>query len=161
MQYYWLTAFGLITGDPVFCQIWSWCWNINKNIGFHFRLLPRKTNDKIFQKIQKTLFWGHVVNLAFFCPNFCKNEFLWKKPLSVFKYFNYLQSRQKLEKTNMSFLRKMLNWRMDGQTDGRTDRHDFVGPSLRQGPIVKVTSSFLEHQKPDNSINFFVRYSQF
>ena len=36
-----------------FCQIWDWWWNINNNISFHFRLFPRKTNDKIFLKIQK------------------------------------------------------------------------------------------------------------
>ena len=57
--------------------------------------------------------------------NFCG-----KKPLSVFKYFNYLQSRQKSEKTNMSFLRKMLNWRMDGQTDARTDRQSWFCRTL-------------------------------
>ena len=35
----------------------SWS-HINNNISFCFRLFPRKTNDKIFQKKQKT-FWGH------------------------------------------------------------------------------------------------------
>ena len=44
-----------------FYQIWDWWWNIN-NISFHFRLFPRKTNDKIFGKIQKEpilgLFWA-------------------------------------------------------------------------------------------------------
>ena len=35
-----------------FCQIWDWWWNINNNIGFYFRLFPRKTNDKTFLEIQ-------------------------------------------------------------------------------------------------------------
>ena len=33
-----------------------WWWNINNNIGLHFRLFQGKTNGKIFQKIQKILF---------------------------------------------------------------------------------------------------------
>ena len=41
------------------CQILDWWWNINNNPSFHFRLIPRKNNDNIFQKIQKTLFCGH------------------------------------------------------------------------------------------------------
>ena len=144
MQFYWLTAFGSITGDWEFCQIWGLCWNINKNISFPLRLLPRKTNDNIFQKIQKTLFWGPCDHFGLFCPNLGKNEFSWKKTLSAFKYSNYLSLCQKSEKINVPFLRKMLNWQMDGQTDrGKTDNHDFVGPSVRQGPIIKVTLSFL------------------
>ena len=166
MQFYWLTAFGSITGDWEFCQIWGLCWNINKNISFPLRLLPRKTNDNIFQKIQKTLFWGPCDHFGLFCPNLGKNEFSWKKTLSAFKYSNYLSLCQKSEKINVPFLRKMLNWQMDGQTDrGKTDNHDFVGPSVRQGPIIKVTLSFPEfiskHPKPIYSIDFFVRYSQF
>ena len=166
MRFHWLTAFGPISGDPEFCQICGWFWNINKNISFHLRLLPRKTNGKIFQKIQNTLFWGHVIILAFFAHIWAKMNFSGKKLVSVFKYSNYLPSCQKSEKTNMPFLRKMLNWRMDGQTDGRkTDNHDFVGPSVGRGPVIKVTLNFPEfiskHQKPVYSINFFVRYSQF
>ena len=52
-------------------SIWAYSWrprvlpdmglvlNINNNISFHFRLFPRKTNDKIFQKIQKNPILGH------------------------------------------------------------------------------------------------------
>ena len=59
LQFDWLTAFWLITWEPEFCQIWDWWWNINNNISFHLRLFPRKTNDRIFQKIRKTQFWDH------------------------------------------------------------------------------------------------------
>ena len=117
MQFFWLAAFGPITGDPEFLPDKK-----NKNISFHFRLLPRKTNDKIFQAIQKTLFRGHVAMLAFLAQIWAKIIFLEKKGLAGFKYFNYLPSRQKSEKTNMLLLRKMLNWWMDGRADGRTDR---------------------------------------
>ena len=57
---------------------------INNNISFHFRLFPRKTNDKILQKIQKTLFWGHF---DLFCPILGKYEFFWKKGLCQFLIF--------------------------------------------------------------------------
>ena len=33
-----------------FCQIWDLWWNINNKIIFHFRLFPKKTNDKFFLK---------------------------------------------------------------------------------------------------------------
>ena len=120
---------GAITRGPEFCQIWGWCWNINKDISFHFRLLPRKTNDKFFKKIQKTLFGGHVAILAFSGQTWAKMNFPGKTDQSVFKYSNYLSSCQKSEKTNMPFLRKMLNRQMDGQADN----HDFVGCSVRRG----------------------------
>ena len=54
---------------------------------------------------------------------------------------------------------------MDRQTEEQTDNHDFIGPSVGRGLIIKVTLSFPEftskHQKPVYFINFFVRYSQF
>ena len=63
-------------------------------------------------KNQRTLFWGHF---GLFFPNLDKNEFsLEKRTLSVFKYFNYLPSCKKSEKTNETFLKKMT----DGRTDG-------------------------------------------
>ena len=61
-----------------FCQIWDWWWNINNNISFHYRLLPRKTNDKIILKIQKEPILGS------FYPNLGKNKFSWKKELCQF-----------------------------------------------------------------------------
>ena len=35
------------------CQIWDWRWNINNNISFNFKLFRRKTNGKVFWKMQK------------------------------------------------------------------------------------------------------------
>ena len=69
---------------------------------------------KCFKKPKKPIFrpfWG------LFSQNWAKMNFLgkkdsglsfWKKD-SVFKYFNYLPSCKKSEKTNTSFLRNMLN----------------------------------------------------
>ena len=62
-------------------------------------------------------------NLSPFFSNLVRNEFSWKRGLcQSFKYFNYLPLCQKSEKTNESFLRKML-------MDGQTDNSDFTGPS--------------------------------
>ena len=54
----WNFSIGPVTEDPELYQIWYWCWNINNNINFHFRLFARKSNDEIFQKIQKNLILG-------------------------------------------------------------------------------------------------------
>ena len=79
-------------------QIWDWPQNINNNISFHFRSFPKKSNVKVFQKMQKTLFWGHF---ALFLPKFGQKWiFLGKRALSVFKYSSWLQLCQVSEKTN-------------------------------------------------------------
>ena len=91
-----------ITQEPVLWQIWECWWNISNNISFHFRLFPGKTNDEIFQKIQKPSkiqksqiqgpFWALL-------PKFGQK---WlslekKRAVSVFKYSNYLPLCKKLE----------------------------------------------------------------
>ena len=55
---------------------YDWWWNINYNISFHSRLFPAKTNDKIFQKIQKPCF---VANLGPFLQIWAKMSFPGKK----------------------------------------------------------------------------------
>ena len=116
-----------------FCQIWDWWWNINNNISFHFRLFPRKTNDKIFQKIKK--------------PNFgaILGPFSWSKGLSVVRYSNYLPSYKKSAKTIEPFLRKTPSWRVDRRTDGQTDNGDFIGPSVGRGPT-RASVAYLKKQ---------------
>ena len=113
-----------ITWEPEFCKIWDWWWNIKNNISFHFRLFPGKNNDKIFQKIWKTLFWSHFWS---FLPKFGKKWILIeKRALSVFKYYNHLPSCKKSEKNNNPFLRKILKWRTERQKDRETDRQTTV-----------------------------------
>ena len=101
--------------EQEFCQIWDWSWNIN-SISFHVRFYTRKTNDKIFLKIQKEHIFG---------PFWTLFTQIWAK-MSVFRYSNYLSLRQKLEKTMEQFLRKTPNW----QTDRQTDDGDFTRPSV-------------------------------
>ena len=62
------------------------------NIIFYFRLFPRKTSDKILQNNQKIIFWGT------FWALFTQTGASWA--LSVFKYYNYLPSCQKLQQTD-------------------------------------------------------------
>ena len=54
---YWLRTFWPVSQEPEFSQIWDLCSNTANNINFHYRTNPAKTNDKIFQYIQKTCFW--------------------------------------------------------------------------------------------------------
>ena len=59
--------------------VWGWWWNINNYISFHFNLLWEKTIDKIFQKAQKTLFWGPFSD--FFTQTLAQMNFPGKKRL--------------------------------------------------------------------------------
>ena len=110
----WLANNILALNSTEFCQIWDWLWNINNNISFHFRLFPGKIKGKIFQIVQKTLFWG---NFGPFCTNVGKWILLQKKVMPVFKYCNYLLSCKKSEKTNDMLLKKIPNWTTHRQID--------------------------------------------
>ena len=87
---------------------------------------------KFFKKFKKPYFG---VILDPFCSNFGKNEFSWKKGLCQFLNISIIivSLCQKSEKTNKSFLKKILNCLTDRQTDRETDNSDFKGPSLGQG----------------------------
>ena len=78
------------------CQMWDWWWNTNNNISFHSRLFPRKTNEKLFQKVQKEPYLGPFWVL--FTQIGQKWIFLEKRAMSVFRYSNYLSLCQKSEK---------------------------------------------------------------
>ena len=77
LQCDWPKAFLTLTQKPEFCRIWGWCWNINNNISFYFRLFTvKKLLKKPFKKSKNPYFWAI---LGPFCPNLGKNEFSWKK----------------------------------------------------------------------------------
>ena len=114
LQFNWLKAFWSITREPEFCEIWVWCWSMNNNTSFHFRLFSEKTNDKIFQKIKKS------PSLGTFWALFAKT---WTKMRSVnsvsfgFSIFQLSTTMQKKSgKTNDPFPRKMLKWQTGRQT---------------------------------------------
>ena len=101
-----------------------------KILVFTLDYFQEKLMTKFFKKSKKPYFramWPFWP----FLPKFGQKWiFLEKKFLSVFKCSSYLRSCPKSEKTNMPFLWKMLNWQMDGQTDGRTDRQPWFCRTL-------------------------------
>ena len=114
-----------LTREQGHCQIWDWWWNINNNISFHFRLFPRKSNDKVFQKIQKKTYfgaiWGH-----FLAKSGQKRVFLGKRAVSVLDIpiiYNHAKNQKKL----------MSHFWEKRRTDRQTDNGDSMGPSVRQG----------------------------
>ena len=113
-----------ITRDLEFYQIWDRWWNFNNNISFHFRLFSRKTSGKIFQNIQKTIFWGTF--WALFPQIWAKMKSPGKRALSVFKYYNYHRCAKNQK--------KLISYAWEKcQTDGRTDNCDFIGLFVGQG----------------------------
>ena len=96
--------------------IWDWYRNINNDISLHFRLFPRKSNDKTYQKIKKKIILGPT--WAVLAQSWSKINF--KRALPVFKYSNYLPSCQNSEKKLMSHPEKNAEL-MDRHTDGQID----------------------------------------
>ena len=89
-----------------------------------------------FFKKKKKLFWGHF---GLFCPNLDKNKFSWKKGLSQFLNIPIIYHCAKNQKkTDVLFLRKMLNQQMEEWTDNC----DFAGPFVGQWSNYKVTFKF-------------------
>ena len=72
-------------------------------ISFHSRLFPRKTKDKVFQKIQKP-YLGAI--LGPFCPYLGKNEFSWKKGLCQFFDIPIIYHRAENQKKLSSHFRE-------------------------------------------------------
>ena len=96
---------------------WDWWWNINNNICSHFRLFPGKTDDKIFRKKSKNPILGSFYALLSQIWTKCH---LVKKSCQLLN-IPIIQHREKIRKTNDTFLRKMPNW----QTSRQTDNGDF------------------------------------
>ena len=81
---------------------------------FHLKQIPDKTNDVIFLKSPKTLFWGHFWS---FLPD---GDFFQKIWLSHTTIYGPLTA--KFQKKLMGQFRESLqtDGRMNGRTDGRT-----------------------------------------
>ena len=85
----------------------------HNHISFHYRLFLRKTNSTEFFKKSQKPYFGPI--LCLFVQIEAKNEFSWKKGLSVFQYLNYIPLCQKSEKPNEPFMRKLLEGRTRNQ----------------------------------------------
>ena len=127
-------AFWTITREPEFSQLWDWWWNINNNISFYFRLYPRKTSNKTFQKIPQKLFRCQF--WPFLCKFGQKLIFVEERALPVFKYSNYLPSYQKSGKKMSQSWEKNVKL-MDGQTDRQTERQQWFYRTLHNIEVVK------------------------
>ena len=110
----WTSTFWPITLEPDFFQIWDWWWNISNNKSFHFRLFPRKTNDKIFQKIQKYIYiyilgpiWdSNLVKIAFLEKGLC--QFL-NIPIIFSATYKFLTHKNNMQIFRWPFTRKQLS----------------------------------------------------
>ena len=98
---YLLSAFCRTTQEQEFYQICDWCWNINNLLAYLFFFF----------------FWEGGVNLGPFCSNLVKIEFSWKTGLRQFLNIPIIYNVKFKKKTNELFMKKMLNWWMDRQTD--------------------------------------------
>ena len=104
--------------------VWGWWWNINNYISFHFNLLWEKTIDKIFQKAQKTLFWGPFSD--FFTQTLAQMNFPGKKKTQIIYY------RAKNQKKLMSH-----SWEKC-RTHGQTNRQRWFYRNLRGTEVLLV-----------------------
>ena len=87
-----------------------------------------------FFKKSKKIYFGAMALFWTFLPKFGQIWIFVEKSLYQFLNIPIIFHRVKNQKkTNMPFLRKILNWRMDGQTEGSSNNHDFVESSAWQG----------------------------
>ena len=122
LWFYWLTAFWPINGDPELCQNGVGVEISTIILVFTLDYFQEKLMTKFFERSKKT-YLGTMWPFWPFSPKFGQKWiFLEKKSVLVIEYSNYLPLCQKSEKTNLPFLRRKLNWRIDGHTDRRTDR---------------------------------------
>ena len=120
-----------ITWKPHFPQACSFCRMLMNHKNFHFIQIRDKTNDMIFLKSPKTMFFDHF---WIFLVIFAQWGFFPKNPAVT---HNYIWAPNIM----LSFRKKLMSqsWEnlwTDGRTDGRTDKPYFIEP-FRLGPGVR------------------------
>ena len=114
---YWLRTFWPVSQKLEFSQIWYLWSNTANNINFHYRANPVKTNDRIFQYIQKTCFWAIFPILG------AKTFFLENSALPCTTSYRFLASCQNLQKNIYNSKKNaQTGGTMDGWKDRRADR---------------------------------------
>ena len=106
------------------------CAGILQIISFHYKTNSVKTNDQIFQYIQKTLFLVHFRSIS---PNFGTQKFFQKIRLSSTTSYGFLAPCPNSEKNDDTIPRKHLDKRMEGQKDGQILFYRTL-PANAQGP---------------------------
>ena len=111
--------------------------------------------EKLITKFFKTFKKSYFGDILTFLPKiWAKMNLLEKRALSFFKYYNYLPLCHKSEKTIVLFVRKMLDWQMNGQTGGRTDRQLWFCRTLCEWGVQLLKQVFLNLYQ--NTKNQFV-----
>ena len=111
--------------------------NVNHK-NFHFTQIPGKTNDVIFLKSPKTVFWAIFDHFWSILPN---GDFFQKIRLCHTQLYMDPQHQAKFQKKLMSQFRE--NIRTDGRKDGRMDRPYFIGPVWPRPGVQKLTEVFI------------------
>ena len=109
--------FWAITWEPDFSQACSFCRMLMNHKNFRFTQSPDKTNDMIFLKSPKTLFWGHFWP---FLVIFAQLGFF---PINLAVTHNYIWAPNTMlsfRKTNEPILRKLTDRLKDGRKDKET-----------------------------------------
>ena len=130
MQFYWLTAFGLITGDQVLPDM-GLVLKYQYNVSFYFQ---EKLMTKVFKKSNNPCF-GAMWPFWPFLPKFGHKWIFLEKRLSQFLNIPIIYHHAKnQEQLICHYSWGWMDRRMDGhtQTEEQTDNHDFVGPSIGQ-----------------------------
>ena len=92
---------------------------INSNMDFHLRLISEKFNDKNFEELKKTPFWGHFWP---FLAQKCTNE-NFRRKLSPTSFRKILHSCKKsVKKLTIRRFRENLNKHTDKKTSGHASR---------------------------------------
>ena len=129
-----------LTWEPDFSQACSLCRMLMKHKNFWFTQSPDKTNDVIFLKSPKTLFWGHFWSFSSLRDFFQKI------------YLSHTTSNAMLSfrKNSEPILRKFkTDGRMDGRTEGRMDRQTLFYRTLLAeagGPMKRYAVIILEEK---------------
>ena len=125
-----------LTWAPDFSQTCSLCRMLMKHKNIWFTQIPDKTNDVIFLKSPKTLFWHHFWS---FLPN---EDFLQKICLCHTQPYMDPWHHVKFQKKIMSQFQENLR---TGRTDGQTLFYRIL-PDEAAGPIKRHALIILEEK---------------
>ena len=118
---YWILIgwepFLAVTWEHDFFQACSFRRMLMNHKNFHFTQISDKTNDVIFLKSPKTMFWAIFDNFWLFLPDgeFSQNIWLYHT------YLGPLTPCEVSEKTNEPILRTLNDRRKEGRKDRRKD----------------------------------------
>ena len=116
-----------------------------KILVFTLYYFQEKLMTKFIKKYKK-LYVGAMCSFSPFLPKFRQKWIFLEKRLCQLLNIQIIYHRAKNQKKLIchSWRKCWTDGWMGRQTEGQTDNHDFVEPSVGRGPIIKVTLSFPE-----------------